>query len=368
MNNKAIAAIAVVAIIIIAAGVWYLYDSGDDGGDDGNTVTDVLGRTVTILEDVDGIVCLSAGSARLACYMGAYDMIVGIDSMDAMSTGSPANYYMATYRIAYDFSGITEVGSEENYRAIIDSGAEVVFTSSTDRSTVDTLAERTGLTVVALSAAGNIDVDDEEFDTNLTIMGAVLGLEDRAQELIDGKNAILADLASYKSQSDVTAECYVGGMNYMMEGGFYKTTGNYASFDYTNAVNTMPDTDLAAGNPYDTNARELVEAGAEYIFVDVMNFSSSQEAFASDREVLSELEAVQGGNIYSTMVFKYYGTNWEAELINAYYIGSILDPETYDYDFEDKVNQILDLFFPDSDISYDDIVQYHTNCFQHLDW
>lgn len=367
MDNKKWTVIAVVIIIVAAAGAWYVLnnDGSDDSGSEG-TVTDMLGRQVEIPDGVDSIVCLSAGSVRLACYMGAYDMIVGIDNMDSGSTGSPANYYMATYRIAYDIDSITNVGSEENYRAIIETGADVIFTSITEASDVDTLQENTGIPVVAISAAGNIDVDDAEFDSNVALMGEVLGKQDRANELISAKNALLEELRGYEADSSINADCYVGGMFYMMEGGFLRTTGNYASFDYTNANNVMPDTNN--GNPYDTTARELAESGAEYIFVDVMTYSSSQSTFSEYRSVLQELPAVADGNMYSTMVFKYYGTNWEAELINAYYIGSVIDPETYDFDLEEKINQILDVFFPGSSIDYGSLVQYQQHSFEQLSW
>ncbi len=364
--NRKLAVLAVVAVLIVAvaAAVMFSRDSSDDG--EGIEIIDALGRTVYVPDDVDEIVCLSAGSVRLACYLGAYDMIVGIDAQDAGTIGSPANYYKATYRAAYDLGDIANVGSEESFGEIIVTGADLVVTSLTDRAQVDSLQEKVGIPVIAIDAAGNIDVDDSAFDENLRTLGKAIGRTDRAEELIDAKDGILEDLASYKVTSDVSASCYIGGMFYMMQGGLVKTTGNYASFDYTDARNVMSDSNN--GNPYDTTVRVIVEADPEYMFFDPMTYDSTEAAFDSSRQVLSATTAVEEGNLYSTVVFKYYGTNWEAELINAYYIGSVIDPETYSFDIEDKVNAVLDAFYPDSDITYDVLMDAQNPGLTKLDW
>lgn len=367
MDKKVIfAVIATVIVVVAAAAAVYSLDRGDNDSSEGRTVTDMLGRNVNIPGDVDSIVCLSAGSVRLACYMGVADKIVGIDRMDAMASGSSANYDKATYRIAYDIRSITNVGSEDNFRDIISTGADLIVTSMTDVSQVETLQQNTGIPTIAVSAAGNIDVDDEEFDKNLLLMGEALGAEGRATELIGGKNALLGELEALRSESGAEARCYIGGMFYMMTGDLFMTTGNYASFEYTPATNVMPDTNN--GNPYTTTARELAASGAEYIFIDSMTFTASKALLEENRPVLADLEAVSDGNVYSTFVFKYYGTNWEAELINAYYIGSVLDPEVYDFDFREKVNLILDLFFPGSDLDYDALMEGQSPGCVKLDW
>lgn len=366
MDRKAMFAVVAVVVVVVAAVAVYGLNRGEDDSSEGTTVTDMLGRNVEIPGNVDSIVCLSAGSVRLACYMGAADMIVGIDKMDAMASGSPANYDKATYRLAYNIKDIRNVGGEDSFREIISTGANLIVTSLTDSNQVNTLQQNTGIPTIAVSAAGNIDVDDAEFDRNVQLMGQALGKEARAAELIEGKNTLLKELEDLKSKSGADARCYVGGMFYMMTGDLFMTTGNYASFDYTAATNVMPDTNN--GNPYTTTARVLADSGAEYIFVDSMTYAASKAQFDENRIILENLGAVRDGNIHSTLVFKYYGTNWEAELINAYYMGSVLDPEVYDFDFREKVDQILDLFFPGSDLDYGKLMEGQSPGCAKLDW
>lgn len=365
MQSKGIAAVAVIVVAaLVIAGVWYALGT-DDSEQGADTVTDALGREVPVPESADGVVCLSAGSARMVCYLGAFDRIVGIDDQDAGAIGQKANYYMATYRIAYDFSSVPNVGSEDNFRGIMATGADLIVTSMTDRSEVDTLQSNTGIPVIAVSAAGNIDVDDAEFDANLWMLGKAMGLGDRAEELIEGKDRMLAELKGLADASDAQASFYIGGMFYMMQGGFDMTTGNYASLEYVGFDNAMPDTN--SGNPYTTDFRSIAGSGAGYILVDSMTLSSSEKSFSDNRDVLSGLEAVSEGRIYSTLVYKYYGTNWESQLMNAYFIGSLVDPGTFDYDLEQAMDRVLGLFYPGSGLTYGDVCQHQTG-YTHLDW
>lgn len=368
------AAIAAVAIIAVAAAAVYVAaDSDDDGGSGTVTVTDVRGRSVSVPEDVDKIVTLSAGSARLVSYFGqsAVDKIVGIDSYDAKQKAMPANYYKATYRIAYDIESKTDVGSEESTKAIIETGADVIITSMTDVDKANTLQSTTGIAVVCVDADGSIDVDDDRFKEDITLVGKVLGMEQRASEFISGIDQAVAELNAYNTGSSASPNCYIGGMFYFMKGGFYETTGNYLPFGLVGAENVMPDSN--SGNPYQTDKNAVMKAGEssgiDYIFIDAMTASDSKTTYQTDKtDLASTVSAAADGNIYSNLVYKYYGTNWEMELINAYYIGSVIDPTVFNYSVEDKVNEILALFFLDSDIDYSSVCEKQGMTLCQLDW
>ncbi|MDD2626186.1 MAG: ABC transporter substrate-binding protein [Candidatus Methanomethylophilus sp.] len=377
MNKMQKQLIAVVAVIIIvaaaAAAVLYTRGNNDNGDESLDTVTDVRGRTVDLPDSVNTVVCLSAGSVRLVSYFGAdaVKMIVGIDNYDANVSAVPANYYKATYRIAYDIADKANVGSEENTKAIIETGADVIFSSITSVDELNTLQSATGIAVVAVAADGDITIQDDMFAENIKLVGDVLGKQTRADELLSGIEKLTDELSSYKSDSKVSANCYVGGMFYYMKGGLYMTTGNYLSFNLTNAVNVMSDRNN--GNPYQTDKSTVMQIagdkGIDYIFIDAMTATASRTAYEADQEDLaSQVKAAEDGNLYSTLVYKYYGTNWEMELINAFYIGSVLDPTVYNYDVEDKTNEILALFFPDSNINYDTVVANQGLGLTKLNW
>ena len=113
-KNKLIALFAV-AIVVIAGVVIFTADNSKDDGD--FTVTDMRGRIVSIPSNVDKIVCLSAGSLRLVEYLGAADMVVGIDKED--SNVSKPTYYKGTYHIAFDVKGIAKVTRRTSKRSKI---------------------------------------------------------------------------------------------------------------------------------------------------------------------------------------------------------------------------------------------------------
>ena len=127
MEFKKVVVPLVLAILLIGAVAAIVMAQNNDAPTE-KDIVDARGRTVTIPAQVDKVVCLSAGSVRLVSYVAGVDKIVGVDSMDSGAKGSPANYFFATYRCAYDIKSLTDVGSEENQKAIIESGAQVAET------------------------------------------------------------------------------------------------------------------------------------------------------------------------------------------------------------------------------------------------
>jgi len=65
-------------------------------------------------------------------------------------------------------------------------------------------------------------------------------------------------------------------------------------------------------------------------------------------------------NIYTTMVYKCYGTNWENQLINVYYVASTMNGDAHSWSFQDKANEILELFYPGTTMTYLDIANGQT--------
>ena len=75
---------------------------------------------------------------------------------------------------------------------------------------------------------------------------------------------------------------------------------------------------------------------------------------------LNDVSAVKNSNIYSTMVYKCYGTNWDNQLVNVYYVASTINGNLYSWNFEDKANEIIQLFYPGTTMTYSDIAAGQT--------
>ncbi len=369
-TKKTIAVIAAV-LVIAAAIVIFIPVSGNNTSGDVEIV-DARNRHVMIPGDISRVVCLSAGSVRLMAYFDAVDKIVGIDSKDADILHSD-KYACATYRIIHpEIKKIQCIGDETSYREIMSVDPQVIITSKESIDTLNTLQTVTGIPVVAVNAEGNVDLGSKMFEKNIRIIGDVLNRKERADELLNGINVMQNELKEMSVKVTGNHSAYIGGMFYMMNGGFYMTTGNYHPFELVGLENVMEE--KMGGNPYLTNITAVSSSNTEYIFIDAMTYEQSHEQFNDDRNKgLNETSAVKNNSvaderIFSLFIWKYYGTNWESELMNAYFIGSVLDPDIFDYDIDDKMDEVLELFYPNTDMTVDDIIRDQSHGTGWLDW
>lgn len=349
MNEKTkFVVIGIVAMLAVAGGGYVVF-SMMGGGDGEVKITDSLGREVMIPKKVDKVVCQEAGTLRLVSYFGqsAMDKVVGIDKGDAKVIMSPANYDKATYRLAYpDLINKTNVGSFDNAEAVKNTGANVIITSKTSASDVNNFQTATGIPIVAINIMNEInDGEIAKFNEVVRIVGKTLGMESRAEKLIKDIGSLVSELKTGAAKVTETQRktAYVGGLFYMNAGGIYNTTGNYSAFDLTGVKNVMP---VKSGLPYNTDKEGVKAANPDFIFFDLMNGSAYKTAFAADKTFFSSVNAVSQNNIYSVAFFKYYGTNWENQLINAFYVGSIVYPDYFTFT-DEKADQILKVFYGD---------------------
>jgi ABC-type Fe3+-hydroxamate transport system substrate-binding protein len=148
---------------------------------------------------------------------------------------------------------------------------------------------------------------------------------------------------------------YYGGAS------FLKASGNYLPFDYSNITNAIEP--AANKQPYTITLETLISKNPNYIFIDSIGTNTCItviNGYIAQNTGLEDVSAIKDGNIYSTMVYKCYGTNWENRLINSYYVASVMNGNLYSWSFQDKANEILHLFYPQSTMTYQDIVNAQT--------
>jgi len=359
-GSKTVLAVAVLLLLIVdCIAIYPLIDSGNEpepGPYDPSgfrEITDVRGRVVTIPNEIDRVVCIAAGSLRLMSYMGASDLVVGIDSSDS-SKDTRNNY--ATYLIAYDYSSVPNVGdasNETSYKAIMETGAKIILTSKASIDELNTIQNMTGIPTISIDAGGDVTISDDKFRQNIELMGKILNKQDRAKQLLDAVDSFIIELASYSAVIVDKPSCYVGGLTYYKQSGLFMTSGNFMPFDLAGARNVMP---YMSGLPYNIEiASRLIEAGPSYIFMDSMTRVASYNQYLENKAVLDSVPAIKEGKDYLLFASKYYGTNWETEIMNAYVVGQVVNPDSYTYNLREKLNAVLDAFFPNSDTSVTDI-------------
>jgi iron complex transport system substrate-binding protein len=348
-KNKVYATMTIAIVIIAAIGVVYILTNKGDNEESETTVTDALGRTVNIPEQIDSVYCLGACSLRLVSYFDAVEKVQAIETAGTFNTRDDQTYYLINKG---KFSTLPQVA--DTAEAILALNPSVIITSlAEDTAAADNLQTQTGIPVYVINA----DLEfGEAFYNQITSLGTLFGEQNRATELNDGIAQMISDITS-KATTASTKSAYACGMFYYGGASFLKGSGNYLPFDYSKVTNAIEP--AANGQPYVITLETLIAANPDYIFIDSIGLSGAIDSineYISTNTGLNDVSAVKNNNIYSTMVYKCYGTNWDNQLLNAYYVASIMNGELYSWNFEDKANQIIELFYPGTTMTYSDIM------------
>ncbi len=328
----------------------------------GDTITDIRGREIQIPEEINSIIALGACALRIISYFDSIDKVIAVDMQEKTDTAMFGGGYFesSTYRIAFpELRELPSIGSHisANVEAIIEQSPDIVFSSTADVSILNGLQQSLGVPVVAVNA--DLEMDDEDFFNQITIVGKILSEEERAEKLNNELHAIMQDLSSRAENVAEKKTAYVAGMFYYGGGGLLKTSGNYLPFTFTGVQNVMPPSTAGVGKqPYDTDIETLIDKNPEFIFIDSITENGCRDDYYDNRELLDEnLRAFTNQSVYTTLVYKNYGTNWENQVINMYYVGSIVYPELYaDINIEEKAEEIWHLFFQ-KNLDYPDTIE-----------
>jgi len=303
------------------------------------TVTDMVGREVTI----DGIperVVANNGALRFYCYVADVDKIVGVEQIEKKSSmGRP--YAMANPSLAeLPIVGQGGASNTDNYEQVISVNPDVIFVIGTDKAKVDTLQDKTGVPVVALTY-GDVTIFDEEVYESLKLIGKVMGDEERANEVVEYMKACKNDLNDRTKDipNDKKSSVYIGAVSHRGAHGIESTRGNYPIFNAVNAKNVADETDTTGVIMIDKE--KLIEWNPDKLFIDLGGIQLVQEDYKKNPEYYKSLNAFKNGEVYSQLPYNWYWTNIEIAMSNAYYVGKVLYPEQFeDIVPEEKADEI----------------------------
>ena len=302
------------------------------------TITDSTGRTVTILETVESIVCVNVGALRYTCYMQAQDLVVGVEDYEQEPTMSRLYNY-----VNFDqFSSLPVIGSNgEHYpEAIISANPDVIIMSAAESKDADDLQDKTGIPVVVVPGS-DTTLDDNAYET-IRLMGEVYGKEDRAEELTNYLDSVKADLETRTADIPDADKptVYVGGVSFKGHHGFEGTEANYGPFVLIHA-NNLADTTGPSG-AFDIDTEQVLAWDPDVIFLDFNGMALINEDYAKNPDFYKGLTAVREGRVYSQISFRSSASNLETALADAYYAATILYPEQFaDIDPVEKAGEIF---------------------------
>jgi len=354
-KRKVFAIVATVIVMIAAVGTVLIVINGNNtkATDSDDQVTDSLGRTVNIPEEIDSIYCVGACSLRLVSYFDAVDKVQAIETAGTFNTRDDQTYYLVNKD---KFTSLPQVATDAESILALDPSI-IITSTAADVSTADDLQSKTGIPVYVINA--NLEFGDSFYD-QISSLGTLFGEEERAAQLNDGIAGMIEEITS-NALMDSSATAYASGMFYYGGASFLKASGNYLPFDYSNLSNAISPAEN--GQPYVITLETLIAADPDYFFLDSIGLSgciASINDYISDGTGLGAVSAISNDRIYSTMVYKCYGTNWENQLINVYFVASKVNGGSYSWSFEEKANEIIDLFYPHTTMTYSDIVDDQT--------
>jgi iron complex transport system substrate-binding protein len=305
------------------------------------TVTDILERRVQIPDQVDRVICSGSGCLRLLVYLQGQDRIVAVDSAEkgGLPFAVEARPYALTQPQLSDLPLFGEFRGHDNPELIaaLDPQPQVIFKVNAPRDGgVDSLQTKTGIPVVALGY-GNLTDGREELNQTLYIMGQVLGMEQRAEEVVSFFDALQADLEQRVAGIAGTNRptTYVGGLVMRGGHGFASTEPAYAPFVFLSAGNVARELGAGSSNfSHATVAKEqLLLWDPDVIFLDIASTrlpagANGLEQLRTDT-VYQSMSAVHSGRVYGVFPYNFYNTNFESVFANSYYIGTILYPERF---------------------------------------
>ncbi len=309
------------------------------------TVTDMIGRTVSVPKNVKRPVCIGAGSLRLYSYIGDMSILAGVEQCEKGFLISSRSYQFANDAL---FASLPSVGAggpqgAADAEAIMSVSPDVIFAIyiSLEKSDFDELQNKTGVPVVVLSY-GQTEAFDEDITKSLNLMGKILGRDERAEKVCAYINSLRADLnkRTENISDDEKKSVYLGCLNKFGSHGIGSSAAGYSLFDAVNANNVL---DKAGYKGYQGNIdiETLITLNPDVIILDAGGIGIFKEEYKKNTAAFDSLDAFKNGDVYVQMPYNAYYTNLETAYANAYFIGKTLFPDSFsDVNAIDKLNEI----------------------------
>jgi iron complex transport system substrate-binding protein len=301
-------------------------------------ITDMAGRTVTIPQKVDRVICSGAGCLRLLTYLKAHDRIVAVDSIELKGSPIDARPYAVANPQFRNYPLFGEFRGHDNPELIADlrPQPQVIFKTLAVRGQEpDHLQAKTGIPVIVLEY-GNLTYGRDQLDQSLRLMADVMGETKRAEAVIALFDMLEQDLI--RRTRDVPQNqrpsCYVGGLGKAGPHGFQSTEPSFAPFIFTHTRNVASSSPGEKPLSHATVAKEqIVFWNPDVIFLDVSTLRLGSGASALDQlrtdPAYQGLSAVRNGDVFGLFPYNSYNQNFESIFAIAYYLGKVLYPERF---------------------------------------
>ena len=332
--------ISLVLAVVLCLGLFAGCTEPNSTEGNDRTITDSLGRVVEIPENVESVVCVGVGALRYTCYMGAQDLVIGVEDYE-VKAGMTRLYNYVNFDKFKDLPVIGTNG-EPYTEEIINLAPDVIVMSKSASVEADDLQAKTGTPVVVVPGSDGT-LDQNAYDT-IRILGELYGKQTRAAELTAYLENIQKDLDNRTSDiaHSEKPSVYVGGVSFKGHHGFEGTEAGYGPFELIHA-NNLADTTGKSG-AFNIDLEQVLAWDPDIIFVDFNGMTLINEDYAKNPDYYNALTAVQEGKVYSQISFRSSASNLETALADAYYAACVIYPQQFaDVDPVAKAGEIFEM-------------------------
>lgn len=311
------------------------------------TVTDMTKRTVEVPASPERIICLSPGTLRLICYLGAQDKVVGVEAFERKRpVGRP--YWIANPQLAKLPSvgpgGPKSINSEPDLEAVLNVKPDVIFISYMKPANADAFQKKIGIPVVVVTY-GRFGTFDPVVKDSIRLMGKIMGKEKRAEEIAAFIDSAQKDL-KHRVESvpeDKKPTAYVGAIGYKGFQGIESTDGRYVPFEWVSARNVVKE--VQKQGHFFIDKEKLLAWNPDIVFIDAGGMKLVKEDVRKKPEFYAGLKAFNEDSVYLLLPFNWYMTNIGTAIADGYACGKVLYPEKFsDVDLAKKADEIYSFF------------------------
>jgi len=327
-------------------------------GDNAVTVTDMIGRKVTVIPgSYKRVVCIGAGALRMYTYIGDVALLAGVEDIDNTTLSerpamfdSVARPYVLAYADAFSKLPSCGVGGPMAQTAeaekILTCEPDIVISEFEDVEKSNALQEQLGVPVITLSA-GSKGVFDEKFTGSMELLGKIFAKEEKAAALVkfvaDEKAAIEARVAGI-AEADKPG-VYICGLGNWGTTNHLMTAENYASFEVAGVRNVVSGLGMKGVGPIEEEKFVELAQQTDIMIVDAAAVKNIKPLYQQDPTMFDVCKAWQNGEVYLEMAYNAYYTNFEITLINTWFIAKSVYPEVFaDVDMTAKTNEVTKMF------------------------
>ena len=332
--------VALILAVLICIGLLAGCDSGEADPRNSRIITDGAGRQVEVPEKVESIVCVGVGALRYTCYVGAHDLVIGVEDYEV----KPGMSRLYNYVNFDKFKDLPVIGTngQPYTEEIINLTPDVIVMSKSASVEADDLQSKTGTPVVVVPGS-DTTLDQNAYDT-IRILGELYDMQTRATELTDYLKGIQKDLDDRTKDIPDSSKpsVYVGGVSFKGHHGFEGTEAGYGPFQLIGAKNLADTT--GQNGAFNIDLEQVLSWDPDIIFLDFNGMNLIKEDYAKNPAYYNSLAAVQEGKVYSQISFRSSASNLETALADAYYAACVMYPEQFkDVDPVAKAGEIFEM-------------------------